>query len=375
MSLLQRLTAAGPKRILALDGGGIRGALSLGFLERIEQLLRVRHRNADLRLCDYFDLIGGTSTGAIIAAGLAIGLDASELKRMYLELGGKVFGKRTWRRWEALFEARPLERELAAMFGERTLGDPTLTTGLCIVTKRADTGSTWPLNNHPNGTFFAKNKDMLLRQVVRASTAAPVYFAPVKLDIGGGEVGAFVDGGVSMANNPALQLLMLATLRSYPFRWPLGEHRLLLVSVGTGIWRRHDPVDVVVNDKVWDWARQVPLMLIDDASWHTQLILQSLTRTATPWEIDAEIGDLRDDQITPDPVLTYLRYDTWLEPEVLIELGLESLVPNVVALREMSAAENRFHLAQIGERAAKAHVEAQHFPSEFDVDADRSARP
>jgi quercetin dioxygenase-like cupin family protein len=65
---------------------------------------------------------------------------------MYLELGGKVFEKRTWRRWEALFEARPLDQELAAMFGERTLGDRTLTTGLCIVTKRADTGSTWPLN-------------------------------------------------------------------------------------------------------------------------------------------------------------------------------------------------------------------------------------
>ena len=66
MSLLQRLRAPGPKRILALDGGGIRGALTLGYLKRIEAILRTRHNRPDLRLCDYFDLVGGTSTGAIM---------------------------------------------------------------------------------------------------------------------------------------------------------------------------------------------------------------------------------------------------------------------------------------------------------------------
>ena len=61
-----------PKRILSLDGGGIRGVITLQFLEKIETILRKRHGdNPDFRLCHYFDLIGGTSTGAIIAAGLA----------------------------------------------------------------------------------------------------------------------------------------------------------------------------------------------------------------------------------------------------------------------------------------------------------------
>ena len=77
MTLLERLTAEGPKRILALDGGGIRGVLTLGFLERIEQILRDRHNNPNLRLSDYFDLIGGTSTGSIIASALAIGMEVS----------------------------------------------------------------------------------------------------------------------------------------------------------------------------------------------------------------------------------------------------------------------------------------------------------
>jgi patatin-like phospholipase len=53
-------TTHGPKRLLALDGGGIRGAITLGFLEQMERLRRARHKREDLDLCDYFDLIGGT---------------------------------------------------------------------------------------------------------------------------------------------------------------------------------------------------------------------------------------------------------------------------------------------------------------------------
>ena len=58
-----------PKRILALDGGGIRGVLTLEYLDAVETLLRNRTKNDQFLLCDYFDLIGGTSTGSIIAAG------------------------------------------------------------------------------------------------------------------------------------------------------------------------------------------------------------------------------------------------------------------------------------------------------------------
>ena len=92
MSLIDRLAKPDPKRILSLDGGGIRGVLSLGFLERIEAILRERYGQPDLRLCDYFDLIGGTSTGAIIATGLALGMDVAEVKQCYLDIGHRIFG-------------------------------------------------------------------------------------------------------------------------------------------------------------------------------------------------------------------------------------------------------------------------------------------
>lgn len=367
MALLEKLKSDGPKRILALDGGGIRGAITLGFLERIEQILRACHQKEDLKLCDYFDLIGGTSTGAIIASALAIGKEAKEIKQMYLDLGGKVFGKKKWKKWEALFDAKPLKKELTRIFGDMILGDHKIETGLCIITKRADTRSTWPLINHPEGKYYEKNKGILLRDAVRASTAAPVFFVPEKFDVGHGEFGAFVDGGVSMANNPALQLFLVATLKGFPFHWKTGQDKLLLVSVGTGVWQQRDNVDDVAGAKAWDWAIEVPSMLMADASWQNQQLLQCLSSTPTPWKIDREVGDMSADLLTPEPILSYLRYDVRLEVNSLQELELAELVPKLKSLREMSRAENRDDLARIGEIAAERQVRDGHFPQVFNL--------
>ena len=367
MTLLERLERKGAKRILALDGGGIRGALTLGFLEKIETLLRERHSDPDLKLCDYFDLIGGTSTGSIIASGLAIGMSASDIKQMYLELGGKVFGKKRLRRWVAFFDILPLQRELEAVFGDITLGDERIKTGLCIFAKRADTGSLWVLKNHPKGKFFEHNHDILLRNAIRASAAAPSFFVPERITVEKGQEGAFVDGGVSMANNPSLQLFLQATLQGYPFHWEVGEDKLLIVSVGTGIWQRKDDVDVVINSRLWNWASQVPSMLMEDANWQNQLILQAFSKTQTPWLIDSEIDTLAEDLISPEPLLSYLRYDAWLEKDKLEELGLGKHSEKLASIRGMSNAENRFSLAEIGEKAAQRDVKPEHFPTAFDV--------
>ena len=367
MDLLNKLTPNGPKRILALDGGGIRGVLSLGFLERVEDILRRRHGNPGLRLADYFDLIGGTSTGAIIAGALAIGMEVAQIKQMYLDLGGKIFGRKMWQPWRAIFDVKALEEELAKLFGDRTLGDPSISTGLCIVTKRADTASTWPLINHPDGKYYGDNCEILLRNAVRASTAAPMFFVPVKYMVGRGKYGAFVDGGVSMSNNPALLLFLIATLKEFPFRWPAGEDRLLLVSMGTGNWNRRQEVNVVANRRLWDWAREVPLMLMEDANWHNQLMLQYLSNTRTAWRIDHEVGDLSSDLLSPEPALTYLRYDATLDAETLREIELPELIPKVKSLCRMSAAGNRFDLALIGEKAAARQVKDEHFPAAFNL--------
>lgn len=383
MSVMQKLKADGPKRILALDGGGIRGALTIGYLEQIEGILRQRHGRPDLRLSDYFDLIGGTSTGSIIAAALAIGMEVAEIKEMYLRLGKEVFtkNKSLWQRlWRATFSATQLQAELEKVFGDLTFGHnegapsvpagaPSIKTGLCVVTKRADTGSTWPIINHPAGTFFPQNSGMYLRGVVRASTAAPTYFESEKLDVGEGQVGAFVDGGVSTANNPALQLFLIATLKGFPFRWPTGENNLLLVSVGTGTWKPVEGVDAVTGASKLGWAQRVPSIIMNDANNQNQLLLQYLSRTQTPWRIDGEVGDLSEDLLTPEPALTYLRYNARLETNPLQALGLGSLVARLDSLRKMEVGENVRDLMTIGESGARVEVKPEHLPPAFDLKA------
>ncbi len=387
MSLLKKLQSDGPKRILSLDGGGIRGALTLGYLQKIEDILKQQHNNPQLRLCDYFDLIGGTSTGSIIAASLAIGMEVKEIKDKYFELGGKIFGKKY--KWynifqvddflKARYDANPLDEELQKVFGEITMGSDQLKTGLCIVTKRADTNSTWPIINHPSGKFFdsehGKNKNILLWKAVRASAAAPTYFLPQVIDVGGGvPTAAFVDGGVSMANNPALQLLMVANLKGFPFHWKLGSDNILLVSVGTGMSKPVQLHSEVTDNNLLNWAQEIPDMLMQDASWQNQAILQWLSKSPTACVIDAEIGNMQDDLITDavnqNGLLSYLRYNFLMEPDALNELGLNDKTftkKEVDNLVDMSNAANRFILYDIGLATAEKEISVDHFPKNFIV--------
>lgn len=364
----------GPKRILSLDGGGIRGALTLGYLKKIETILREKESNPNLLLCDYFDLIGGTSTGSIIAAALAIGMEVDEIKDHYMELGGKIFGDKRnwWKPWETLeylkagYDHKKLERNLKKVLGEITLESDKIRTGLCIVAKRADTNSTWPLINHPEGRFFnsdvGRNKDILLWKAVRASTAAPTYFAPQMIDVGNGEQAAFVDGGVSTANNPALTLLMVATLKGFPFHWPMGENELSIVSVGTGYSEFTKHIGEIQKSWLMSWAKSIPDMLMQDSSWQNQIILQWLSNSKTAHEIDMEVGDMKDDYIGGKAHLNYLRYNFAITRDNLNGLGLgrKFYDNDVEDLIEMSNAHNRYLLYDIG-FAASDTVLPEHF--------------
>jgi patatin-like phospholipase/acyl hydrolase len=376
-----------PKRILALDGGGIRGALTLGYLQRIEDILRKQHGNSSkFRLSDYFDLIGGTSTGSIIASCLAIGMSVKEIKDMYMDLGDKIFGKKYkwWKIFEiddlikASYKSKPLEDELQKVFGtDMTLASDKILTGLCIVAKRADTNSVWSLINHPNGRYYDSadgvNKDILLWKAVRASAAAPTYFLPQIIDVGGGlGEAAFVDGGVSMANNPALQLLMIATLDGFPFKWKWGADNLMIVSVGTGMGRwKKIPADVKKNNLL-NWASQLPDMLMQDASWHNQLLMQWLSNSPTAWEIDGELGKLPNDVVggvkKDKGLISYLRYNTWLDAANLTPLMNKPYTQKEIDdLVEMSNAGSRFELFDIGAKAAAKEVDETHFPEKFKI--------
>src|SRR3954452_7817490 len=111
-----------PRKLLALDGGGIRGVLTLQVLIRMEELLAEKSgQGEDFRLCNYFDYIGGTSTGAIIAAGLAIGKSARWLSEFYKEVGPSMFEKSfILKRLKNLYKSEPLAEKLKEVFGENT---------------------------------------------------------------------------------------------------------------------------------------------------------------------------------------------------------------------------------------------------------------
>jgi patatin-like phospholipase/acyl hydrolase len=371
-ALLERLDAKTPKKILSLDGGGIRGALTLGYLKKIEDILKVKHpEKKDFRLSDYFDLIGGTSTGAIIASLLALGKTVDEIVELYMDLGNKIFGdKRKWWnplqtfRWlKANYNYEGMAEGLKFALGEdTTIGSDEIKTGLCVVAKRADTNSIWPIINHPRGKYYSKNKDLLLWKVVRASTAAPTYFAPQLMDVSENQTAAFIDGGLSMANNPALTLLMVATLKGFPFHWPMGADNLLLVSVGTGYPEFKKKFNEIDEATMLTWASSIPEMLMQDASWQNQVMLQWLSKSPTAETMDSEIGDLNEDVMSGTPLISYLRYNFCIKKDNLNGLGLKKEFTDRDAsiIADMARAKNKERLFQIG-CCASSVIKHEHF--------------
>jgi Patatin-like phospholipase len=375
------LNDGSPKRILALDGGGLRGILSLSYLAEIESILSDRHGGGkNFRLSHYFDLISGTSTGAIIAAALARGMSVSEIAKKYLDLGQRVFQK-SWLRQgfvRAFYDEAGLIEELKQVYdAHTTLGDLSLQTGLLIVTKRLDSGSTWPISNNPRGKYFEprQNNNVIansaypLWQIVRSSTAAPRFFDPEKIEISRGKagetpvVGDFVDGGVSPFNNPALQAVMYATLGGYRIGWPTGADKLLVVSIGTG----SRDLKVAPAKLAADNALKSLLSLMDDCANLVETLMQWMSTSQTARVIDSELDDLRHDLIAPAPVISYLRYNVALTKAALAQIGMAFDDEKVEGLSAMDDPGNMKTLQEIGAKAAKQQLRAEDFPSNFDL--------
>lgn len=374
----------GPKRILALDGGGLRGVLTLGMLREIETLLRARHGDdPDFRLCDYFDLIAGTSTGAIIAAALSLGMSVDEVHGHYMRLGQLVF-KRSLLRWGALrakFDGDKVRDALVGVYGDRRLDSQDFRTGLLVVTKRLDTGSAWPITNNPGSKYFKRgtqattiaNGEYPLWQVVRASTAAPYFFDPETIGIGRAAAGLkavkgdFVDGGVSPSNNPALQALMTATMEGYRFGWPLGESKLLVVSVGTGKSNAEVGHAGIVQGTAAIHAVLSLKALMEDCADQVETVMQWLSRSPTARRIDREIEKAQP-PLGGQAMCSYLRYNVLLQSDWCAENLDETLGAKALKnLEVMDEPDNIPELDRIGRLAGKKLVKASHFEAGFDT--------
>jgi len=379
MTLTARIERDGPKRLLAVDGGGIRGVLALEVLQKIEDLLKTKSGRADFRLADYFDYIAGTSTGGIIAAGLSNGMLVEEILAFYQEAGGQMFVKANLLlRLRYKFEDEPLAAQIKQVFGvDTTLGSEKLRTLLLLVMRNATTDSPWPISNNPYAKYNDRarpdcNLNLPLWQLVRASTAAPTYFPPEVILLPNATPTrerqfVFVDGGVTMYNNPAFQVFLMATLDRYwsakpEARWQTGADRMLIVSVGTGTspgaraGLEPDQMNLLFN------ATTIPSALMFAALNEQDLLCRVFGECRAGDPIDREVGDLIG-SAGPlqhgQKLFTYLRYNAELTREGLDALGCRDIKPE--AVQQLDSIDGIPALRMVGNRVAETKVREQHF--------------
>jgi Patatin-like phospholipase len=379
VSLMERVERGGPKKLLAIDGGGIRGVIALEVLQRIEDLLKAKTGRADFCLADYFDYIAGTSTGGIIAAGLSIGMSVEEILAFYQEAGGQMFVKANLlRRLRYKFEDEPLAAKLRDVFApDTTLGSEKLRTLLLLVMRNATTDSPWPISNNPYAKYNDSahphcNLKFPLWQLVRASTAAPTYFPPEVIVLpsappAGDREFVFVDGGVTMYNNPAFQMFLMATLDRYwsakpEARWRPGADRMLIVSVGTGtspdarVGLEPDQMNLLFN------ATTIPSALMFAALNEQDLLCRVFGDCRAGDPIDREVGDLVG-SAGPlqhgQKLFTYVRYNAELTREGLDALGCRDVKPE--AVQQMDSIDGIPDLRRVGKQVAETKVLERHF--------------
>jgi uncharacterized protein len=350
-------------RLLSIDGGGVRGVVALEVLARIEQVLRDETGDPGLVLGDWFDYVGGTSTGAIIAGGVAMGLPVHRIQVLYRENMRSIFSRAgLFDLVRARYDEEGIETVLRREFGEeRTLGSPDLRCLLLLGLRNTTTGSPWPVSSNPAARFNVgpeSNLELPLWQLVRASSAAPTFFVPEEVVVGG-HTFVFSDGAVTTLNNPALQLVLMATLPAYNLGWPTGRDELLLVSVGTGTSERAHP-DLRADDlTLLSYATAVPEALIHSAAVQNDLVCRVLGECRAGPPIDSEVGDLVGGAgLLREPLFSYLRYDAETRPDSLEELGVSHL--SAEDLDRIDGVDYLEEMCEFG-RAISTRVEAAHF--------------
>jgi hypothetical protein len=262
-------------RILSIDGGGIRGIIPARLLQRIEEA-------TGQTASTLFHLMAGTSTGGILGCGLAKGKPARDIAELYANRGGDIFHRSLWDKVTTIdglsnpdYDAGPLEAILAQELGETWLSDsrgaelmvPSYAIqlpfeqpgdGLGLLVPRAPYFfKSWKAkgSNIDPGDEPAK-LDFKLKDIARATSAAPTYFPPALIQNRAGDQFGMIDGGV-FANNPAMCALVSA-YRLFP-----EAKNFMMVSLGTGSLERPIPYAEAKDWGLVHWARPILNVLFD----------------------------------------------------------------------------------------------------------------
>jgi predicted patatin/cPLA2 family phospholipase len=242
-------------KILSIDGGGIRGLVPALILAELEEKTG--------RLCsELFDLVGGTSTGAILTAGISIGIPCKEIAKIYIERGEEIFTKNKGSWWKFLINEKYTNKGLNNVMKE-FLNDITFKE-----TKVHALMTAYDIENRQNVVFSSRlSRDIKLLDGAIASACAPTYFEP---HLVGGI--ACIDGGASGMNNPALICLDEAVNSFNDAEDPF------LFSLGTGSFEKSIPYDKAKNWGVSQWIRPLIDVMMDGSS---EMVHQSLSNFCT----------------------------------------------------------------------------------------------
>lgn len=280
-----RAEAGTPRRVLCLDGGGVRTAAQLGLLAALEESLVRRSYIPDFRLSDYFDLIVGSSAGAMIAAGLALGRPVADIEAAWTELGPLLTGAKP---------AAAAEQALATLFGAGPLARAAFRTRFGAFLKRRSDGAVLFVTDRAPPEDGA-----LLHRVVAAACAGGPKLETEKVAlVEGGPVATYVDATAAGLADPTLALVRALAAQGGGLDWPLGPDKMLVMSVGAG--RRSQATGK------WTFVEA----MAQDAAAAAQETLLGITEGAwRPSGVSVRLAHL--------PMLRYERFDADLGPEPL----------------------------------------------------------
>ncbi|MBA4712610.1 MULTISPECIES: patatin-like phospholipase family protein [Citrobacter] len=292
-------------RILSIDGGGIRGILPGMLLVALEKKLQDKEKKPTARIADYFDLVAGTSTGAILCSAYvcpdATGtpkFSAQEAVNFYLQDGDEIFDVGIWKTISSLggvsdekYPATELERVLKTAFGDTKLSK--LLKPTCFVAY--DVSSRLPVIFKQHSAV-AKKRDFLVRDVLRATSAAPTYFEAARIYSLPPlpQKYVLVDGGV-VANDPAL----CAFSEAIKFSNVAGIKDMIIVSLGTGKKLQGYSYSEVKDWGPFGWAKPAIDIALEGGPQMTAYYLQQIASTVK----NAKYYRLQPELYDADPTL------------------------------------------------------------------------
>jgi hypothetical protein len=264
-----------PYRVLAIDGGGVRGLYTATVLCELGSFFAKQNGNSALDLGRQFNLITGTSTGGILACALAAGVTAQEICALYQEKGPQIFSnpmptegffaKAKWRKaaaTQAANRSEPLKEALTEIFGGTTLGKlyADRAIALCVPSIKM-VNQTPKVFKTPHFRRYVIDEAYTLVDVCLATSAAPIFLplAALKQPKRAGQIETFVDGGL-WANNPTLVGLIEALEICHASEDPDAVHRSIeVLSIGTCGLPEGDAPDAKANRGILDWLAGIKI--------------------------------------------------------------------------------------------------------------------